>query len=200
MPRIVEEKPYGGANERAGRIGLGPLLAEIRNIVTDFTLLIEERRDANGGAAVRKLIDSQFQKASGWKKVSSGEVDWTKCRAINGAKVCIGVEVQFSARSDLVIIDLIHLRRALTKGLIDIGVLLVASDKLGRFLTDRAPRMADAKRMIFESRVEDLPLIVISIEHDGPGPFQQKQPKRSPKTQRTRKRAARPPPTKKTKN
>jgi Restriction endonuclease BglII len=181
MPRIVEEKPYGGANERVERIGLGPLLTEFRNIVTGFILLVEERKDANGGAAVRKLIDSQFQKASGWKKVTSGDVDWTKCRAINGAKVCIGVEVQFSARSDLIIIDLIHLRRALTKGIIDVGILLVASDKLGRFLTDRAPRMAHAKRMIFEARVEDLPLIVVGIEHDGPGPFLQKVPKRRTK-------------------
>ena len=57
MPRIVEEKPYGGAIDRAERIGLGPLLTEIREIATGFTLLIEERRDANGGAAVRKLID-----------------------------------------------------------------------------------------------------------------------------------------------
>lgn len=179
MPRIVEEKPYGGAIDRAERIGLGPLLTEIREIATGFILLVEERRDANGGAAVRKLIDKQFQAAAGWKKISSGDVDWTKCRAINGAKVCIGVEVQFSAKSDLVIIDLIHLRRALTKGKIDVGVLLVASDKLGKFLTDRAPRISDAKRMIFEARVEDLPLIVMGIEHDGAGPLLEKQPKRS---------------------
>jgi hypothetical protein len=186
MPRIVEEKPYGGAHERAERIGLAPLLQEMRDIAEGFTLPVEERKDANGGAAVRKLIDAQFEKASGWKKVTSGDVDWTKCRAINGARVCIGIEVQFSARSDLIIIDLIHLRRALTKGRIDIGVLLVASDRLGKFLTDRAPRIADAKRMIFEARVEDLPLIVTGLEHDGSGPLLKKRQKRSAKKSGTK--------------
>jgi hypothetical protein len=41
------------------------------------------------------------------------------------------VEIQFSARSDLVVIDLIHLRKAIVQGKIDIGVLVVPSDRLG---------------------------------------------------------------------
>jgi hypothetical protein len=141
-------------------------------------LLVAEKKDANGGAAVRKLIDSQFEQAEGWTVIKSGDVDWTKCHAVNGTRVCIGVEVQFSARSDLLVMDLIHLRRALTKGLIDIGVLLVASDRLGSYLTDRAPRFSDAVRHVREARVEDLPLIIMAIEHDGPGPPLQKHVKR----------------------
>jgi hypothetical protein len=74
----------------------------------------------------------------------------------------------------------------LTKGRIDIGVLLVASDRLGKFLTDRAPRIADAKRMIFEARVEDLPLIVMGLEHDGSGPLLKKRKKRSAKKSGTK--------------
>ena len=57
------------------------------------------------------------------------------------------------------------------------GILVVPSDRLGRFLTDRAPAMADAKRYVVEAGVEDLPLLVMAIEHDGPGPALAKQPK-----------------------
>ena len=44
--------------------------------------------------------------------------------------------------------DLHHLREAITTGLIDVGVLIVANAKLARFLTDRAPQLKDAERHI----------------------------------------------------
>jgi hypothetical protein len=170
MPKIVEEKQYNGAEERVKRLGLEPLLNEVRLVVTAFALRVKEERDANGGAAVRKLIDARFEGAKGWLKKQTGDVDWTKCQIVNGTGVCIGVEVQFSARSDLIVIDLIHLRKAVVNGHIDVGVLVVPSDRLAVFMTDRGPKMADAKRHVLESKSEDLPLILIAIEHDGPGP------------------------------
>jgi hypothetical protein len=93
--------------------------------------------------------------------------------------VCVGVEIQFSARSDLIVIDIIHLRKALVGGLIDVGVLVVPSDKLAVFMTDRGPKMADAKRHVIEANAEALPLILIAVEHDGPGPPLAKQFKRT---------------------
>ena len=68
MPRITEEQSYNGVLERVTRLGLEPLLHELRDILIGFTLQVEERRDANGGAAVRKLIDKQFEHAKGWTK------------------------------------------------------------------------------------------------------------------------------------
>ena len=179
MPKITEEKFYNGAQERIARLGLESLLSEVRSILKGFTLRVEEKKDANGGAAVRKLIDKQFEKAKGWAKTQTGGIDWKKCETINGAKVCLGVEVQFSARSDLLTIDLIHLRKAIIEGQIDVGILAVPNDKLGVFLTDRGPKMADAKRHAKELRVDDLPIILIALEHDGPGPPLAKQAKRS---------------------
>lgn len=183
MPRVFEEKFYNGARDRLTRLGLSPLMDEIRAIATGFPLLVREATDANGGAAVRKLLDERFAAASGWTKKQTGDVDWSKCLSINGARVCIGVEIQFSARSDLVVIDLIHLRKAIVQGKIDVGVLVVPSDRLGGFLTDRGPKMADAKRHVVEARVEDLPLVLISLEHDGPGPALAKQMKRPMRTE-----------------
>jgi hypothetical protein len=84
-----------------------------------------------------------------------------------------------SGRSDLIVIDVIHLRKDLTEGLIDVGPLVVPSDRLGVFLTDRGPRMADAKRHVEAARAEDLPLILIAIEHDGAGAPLPKQAKRA---------------------
>lgn len=178
MARIVEEHPYDGAQERIDRLGLAPLLDELRAILTGFPLAVLAERDANGGAAVRRLIDPEFARAAGWTKKQTGDVDWTKCLTVNGTQVCLGVEIQFSARSDLLVIDVIHLRKAVTEGKIDVAVLVVPSDRLGVFLTDRGPKMADARRHVREARADDLPLVLIAIEHDGPGPPLAKQAKR----------------------
>jgi hypothetical protein len=177
VPKIVEEVHYNGAEARVQRLGLMALLNELRGILTGFVLEIEERRDANGGAAVRHLIDARFP--SSWKKVQTGDVDWTKCYKVNGVKVCLGVEIQMSARSDLLVMDVVHLRRAIEGGMIDVGVLVVPSDRLGVFLTDRGPRMSDARRHVKEARADDLPIVVIALEHDGPGQALAKQAKRS---------------------
>jgi hypothetical protein len=178
VPIITDEVPYDGATERIIRLGLTPLLEEIRTLITGFRLLIKESRDANGGAAVRKLMDARFEQAGGWTKKVTGDVDWTKSHIVNGIRVCIGVELQISGRSDLIIVDLVHLRKAVSTGLIDVGVLVVPSDRLGVFMTDRGPKLADAKRMAEEARVQDWPLLIIAFEHDGAGVALAKQPKK----------------------
>jgi hypothetical protein len=181
MAKIVEDIYYDGAKERVERLGLGPLVDEIRRSVESLSLLVLEKKDKNGGAAVRRLIDSQFDRAGGWKKRVSGDLDWVKCKVVNGTRVCVGVEVQFSARSDLIVVDMIHLNAAFREGRIDVGVLLVPSDRLGYFLTDRGPKVSDAKRHVKAARLEDSPLIVFAVEHDGPGLALPKQTKRSSK-------------------
>ncbi len=99
-------------------------------------------------------------------------MDWVKRQAINGRPryICIGVELQVSGRSDLISVDLIHLRTQLLQGAIDLALLIVPSDKLGLFLTDRVAKWSEAMRHIPMGRCEDMPFILIAIEHDGPGP------------------------------
>lgn len=111
----------------------------------------------------------------------SGGVDWIKQQAINGRPrhICIGVEVQVSGRSDVMSVDLIHLRQELLQGKIDLAVLIVPSDRLGYFLTDRVAKLSEAKRHIEMARAEDMPFVLIAIEHDGPGPALKKQPRSS---------------------
>lgn len=110
----------------------------------------------------------------------TGGVDWIKRQAVNGRRhICIGVEVQVSGRSDVMSVDLIHLRTELLQGKIDLAVLIVPSDRMGYFLTDRVAKLSEAKRHIEMARAEDMPFVLIAIEHDGPGPALKKQPRSS---------------------
>ena len=177
MPKL-EEVAYDSAIEKAKRLGLTALLDEVRRIVGEFVLLVEERRDANGGAALRELLDERFAAAKDWSKKQTGGVDWTKCHVMNGISVCVGVEVQVSARSDMLVMDIEHLRVAMIDGEIDIGLLVVPSDALSEFMTDRAPCLSDAKRHVRMARAEDLPILLVALTHDGGGPPLTKRTKR----------------------
>jgi len=177
MPRIVDERPYGGVREKISRLALDPLVAEVRSIIEGFALLVKEEKDANGAATLRKLIDARFREAGGWRRRVAGSADWTKTKVVNGTTLRVEVEVQVSARSDLLIRDVIHLRDSLEEGRIDVGLIVVPSDRLGPCLTDRTPRMRDAVRTVREARAENLPLLLMAIEHDGPGPPLPKQKK-----------------------
>jgi len=175
MPRISGTAQFDGATERIARLGLQPLWQELEEILTGFELLVEESRDANGGAAIRKFLDKRFREVRGWTNKSSGGVDWTKCRTVDGVSLCLGVEIQFSARSDLLIVDVGHLRDDLIAGLIDVGIVVAPSNDLAVYLTDRVARFSDAVRAVERARAQDLPLMVVGLEHDGPGPALAKQ-------------------------
>lgn len=178
MPKL-EEIAYDGFFEKTKRLGLDGVLNEARGILSDFPLLVLEKKDSNGGAALREIIDERFVLATGWKKKQTGDVDWTKCHKVNGTEVCLGVEVQVSARSDMLVMDVHHLRTGMAAGRIDVGVLAVPSDALSDFLTDRAPSLSDAKRHVEVARASDLPLLLIGITHDGPGTALPKRYKRT---------------------
>jgi hypothetical protein len=96
-----------------------------------------------------KYKDSRFEEIGG----GAGEIDWLKCQTVNGTKVCLGVEIQFSARSDL-IIDVAHPRRAIAGGKIDVGVIVAPTDRLAIFLTDRGTSISAAKCHFHEARAD----------------------------------------------
>jgi hypothetical protein len=181
MPRIVEEKDFNGVLRKIERLGLTPLVDELRDVLTNFRLEVMERVDSNGGAALRVLIDDRFRAVGGWTQKQTGDVDWTKCHIVNGTRVCLGIEIQVSARSDLLVMDIVHLRKAIEEGVIDVGILVVPSDRLSTFMTDRAPCMSDAVRHVGHAKAQDLPLLLVAIEHDGPGAALIKRKKRPSK-------------------
>lgn len=171
MPKITEEKSFDGAAQIIQRLGFEELLAEVHALLTDFELLIFDGKDSNGASTLRKQLDLRFAAAGGWKQKKSGGVDWIKQQAINGRPrhISIGVELQVSGRSDLIAVDLIHLRNQLLQGAIDLAILVVPSDSLGYRLTDRVAKLSEATRHIQMGRFEDMPFVLMAIEHDGFG-------------------------------
>lgn len=171
MPKILDVRAYDGFDRRVEQLGIAPILGELKELITGFQLLIAESREANGAAAVREMIDARFKAVfPGWKQIKSGGIDWTKCIFHNGAEVCMGVELQISARSDLLTNDLTHLMRAIELGNIDVGVIVVPADTTAFFLTDRCPRFSYALDHVDRAKAQFSPLLLLSIGHDGVGP------------------------------
>ena len=183
MPWITAVVPYNAVLEKIERLGLFSALDEVGRIVTGFDLEILEQRNMNGGAAVRRMLDARFE-AGGWirEERGTGDIDWIKRMTGNGTTVAIGLELQVSGRGGgSHLSDIVHLRAGLSEakdGRIDVGILVVPTDRLAVFLTDRVEGITQVKRYLTQMRADDLPLLVIAIEHDGPGAALPKQPKR----------------------
>jgi hypothetical protein len=77
----------------------------------------------------------------------------------------------------MISVDFVHLRNAMVRGSIDAGMIVVPSDKMSNYLTDRVVDFSTALKYVHEMRVEDLPFAILSIEHDGSGPALPKQKK-----------------------
>ena len=169
MPGVVDTRSYDGFDRRVARLGLAPLVDEVKELITDFDLRIAEKRNDNSGAAVREMLDARFAAAAGWIKITTGGIDWTKCVHHNGAEVCIGVELQISARCDLLTNHLTHLMRAIELGNIDVGVIVVPADRTAYFLTDRCPSFRAALDHVNRAKGQFSPLLILSIGHDGVG-------------------------------
>lgn len=180
--KITSIRFYNGSLEKVTRLGMAGILFELLCALIETRIMLKEEKDANSGKAIRVAIDEALTKKSGWKKTVSGDLDWTKDRESNHAtKVRIGLEVQVSARSDLVIRDLMHIRNNMTRGSIDVVVLVVPSDYMSRFLPDRAPTLSETLKYIDEEfkEIQQFPLVLISVEHDGAGDALPKQKRRA---------------------
>jgi hypothetical protein len=175
MAKIKSIKAYDGAENKIRRLGLEGLLAEVEELIKSTTILLLERKregssSFNGAAAVRELLDETFHKTGTWESKQSGDVDWSKCKVVNGTRVCIGVEIQVSGRSELLYKDILHLKNRIAGGDIDVGIIVVPSDRLQSFFPDRTPSVSYARKVIDEQDANRLPIVLIEIEHDGPGP------------------------------
>lgn len=170
--KITAMKFYGGARDKVCRLGLADLFLELQQIIFDTAIEIEETREANGAAVIREALDSRFTDGKDWIKTASGGVDWIKKIRYNSTFMArIGVEIQVSARSDLLIRDIVHLRNSLQEGHIDVGAIVVPSDRFQVYLPDRTPSYRDAIRYIEQEFKEAMtfPIVVIAIEYDGVG-------------------------------
>ena len=170
--KIVQIKYYDGAHDKVFRLGLSNIFLELLESLIEVKINLKEEKNANGAATIRKSIDASLEKRKGWVKTTTGDVDWKKESDIECVVfVRIGIEIQVSARSDLIIRDLVHLRKNIQDGEIEVGVIVIPSDKMQRFLPDRTPSYSDAIRYIEDEFQEarNSPLVIVVIEHDGQG-------------------------------
>ena len=170
MAKIISVKAYDGADKKTQRLGLQPLVEEVTRLIESTKFRVREEKRDNGAAAIRELLDATFQAAGDWLPKKSGDVDWSKCKVVNGTRVCVGVEIQVSARSELLYKDILHLKNRIVTGDIDLGIIVVPSDRLQNFLPDRTPSASYARKVIVEQDADRLPIILMEMEHDGPGP------------------------------
>ena len=170
MAKINSVQPYDGAEKKIERLGLQPLVDEVMSLIRNTAILLSEQVEANGAAAIRELLDATFIKTKTWQSKKAGDVDWSKCKVVNGTRVCVGVEIQVSARSELLYKDILHLKNRVVGGDIDLGIIIVPSNRLHSFLPDRTPSKSYAEKVIKEQDADRLPILLIEMEHDGPGP------------------------------
>lgn len=104
-------------------------------------------------------------------KNSDRNPDWTKSRTIEGTRVCIGVQSHFSRQSDLLILNILHLTRAVRSGHVDVGILITPKEFLSL-----------AKRHLEEANVQHLPLVLLGMRRHGPRGAVSKQAKKDPKS------------------
>lgn len=170
--KITEIKFYNGSREKICHLGLSTLFLEVQEILLNTKIDLLEEKDANGAAEVRKMIDASFEKGIDWTKISSGGIDWQKKIRFNRTFIAvIGVEIQVSSRSDLLIRDIIHLRNKIQSGEIEVGIIVVPSNNMQQYLPDRTPSLKDAIKYIEQEFPEAMkyPIVLIGIEHDGAG-------------------------------
>ena len=170
--KITAIRYYGGARDKICRLALADLFLELQQILFDTNIELVEAKQANSAGVIREQLDKRFEKAGDWVKTTAGGIDWVKRLKYNQTLVVkMGVEVQVSARSDLLIRDIVHLRNHLQESKIDVGVIVVPSDRLQTFLPDRTPSLRDAVRYIEQEFKEatTFPIVLMAVEHDAPG-------------------------------
>ena len=152
---------------------MADLFLELHEIIFRTRILLEEKLKANGAGGIREALDNSFSEGQDWVGIKAGGIDWVKRVRFNQTFLArLGVEIQVSARSDLLIRDVVHLRNSLQQAEIDVGVIVVPADRMQKFLTDRTPSFSDAIRYIEVEFKEatTFPIVIIAIEHDGLGP------------------------------
>ena len=172
MPNVTEHMFFGGAQQKLDRLGLKGIWNELENVLTGFRIRLNKLDSRDAGIALKRLLDNRFRSLSSWNENQGEGVDWIRCHSVNGTRVCLGVEIQFSvsAQSDLLLVDLQYLYDEIIAGRIDVGVMVVPSNKLAYFLRDDVVTYTDAVKDITRANASHFPLAVLALEHDGPGP------------------------------
>jgi hypothetical protein len=155
---------FAGAEAKLHRLKLGPLLAGVEQRLQSSVVLLAESDRASNAIELQHQLGGLFaiEKARGGK--------WSSCRRIGDAELRLEFRMRISSRRQILYKDVLHLRYSLECGDVDLGVIIVPSDKLQRCLSSRTPSSSYAATVIREMSADCFPIVLIEIEHDGLGP------------------------------
>jgi hypothetical protein len=168
--RITQQLAYDGLERRIQRLHLVPVVEEVRQLLKNLRVVLDEWPNSNSDGMLRELITSEFRKGVGWFKQAGRRADWWKSVKIGDARACIGATIRVSGRSDLIVADLHRLCCVIRAGRVDAGVVIVPSDRLASFLRGGRPKLSETLTAIEYSDSHGIPLLVVAVEHDGTGP------------------------------
>ena len=177
--RITQMRFYDGARERICRLGLAGAMIELEEALLRTEIRLDEPVRIG---SLYSLIDGALARCDGWEKSMAHGVDRIKMFQYGNVSLArLGVQLKMPSFSNMSMADIIHLRRGIIEGLIDVGVVVVPDDRLQIFLPDRTPAFKDAVRYIEDEFKEAMnyPFIVMALEHDGPGEALPKQARRA---------------------
>jgi hypothetical protein len=159
----------------------GPLL-ELEEALLSAEFRFEDDAYNEDALRLNNVLDEALESRDGWEKPSADGVHWVKkWRYDQAVLACLGVKLEGASCGSALRDGIVHLRYAIIKGLIDVGVVVVPDDRLQVFLPDRTPSFKDAVRYIEEEFKEAMnyPFVIMAVEHDGPGDALPKQPRKS---------------------
>ncbi len=167
-------KTFNGTVRKVNRLGLGGVLEELRRFVGQFSPLNGEMIYVDPGKMIGESLQG-FLSRAGWTRHRAGRGYWKKSLTIDGVEVSLGTRVQLNRRKglnarDAMTVEVVGLANRITSGAIDVGALVVAEDRLAMRLGRRVPSFSEAVEAVERCGTTDLPLIILALEHDGPGP------------------------------
>jgi hypothetical protein len=77
MAKINSVKLYDGAENKMRRLGLGPLVDEVKALIESTPIAVREKKregskSFNGAAAIRELLDATFVASKTWEPKRRG--------------------------------------------------------------------------------------------------------------------------------
>lgn len=172
MAKIQVVQKYDGFDQVLKRFHLQPHWKDMIGFLEAIPLKVMDRRNENGAAALRAMIDKAFENRNGWSIIKQGGIDWIKTIKNGKMELKLGIEIQVSSRSDLIAVDLMHLNQGFKEGSLDAGAILVPSNDLASRLVDRAPNLRETMRHFdLFTAIKDRPVALLTIEQDGFSPI-----------------------------
>jgi hypothetical protein len=169
MPKITLEKATAAFDRKCRRLGLEPLVSRVRSALVCFPIALCERSDSNDTGALWDMIRICCVEDGAHIEQSIPGFDWAVNHTVGNATLCLGVKFGLAPLGEMFSTDILAMKRAVTRGATDAGLVLLPDVALQRFLTGRTPTVPEALKHIALWEADDFPIGFFGLRHDVPG-------------------------------